>query len=152
MVEWYGTKKPELSEEEEEIASGVLWTLKGDAGVRALMAWHLAWPPAQKASGADWVPPYLALLLGDDYDAVRYVARRSIKTFSGYGDLVFDYLGSREHRDEVVGKVIAQWQKDGAGLRAGNDALLINGRGELKQAEVDRLLTRRDIRPIYLIE
>ena len=151
MAEWYGSQRPALTDDEKSVAAGVLWTIRGDAGVRALMAWHFAWPPAREAAGSGWTPPYLALLLDDDYDAVRYVARRSLKTMEGYENLEFDFLGKREHRDAVLNKVMAQWEKSGAGS-TGGETLLIDGQGRLRRSEVDRMLMQRDVSPIYLIE
>ena len=59
------------SQRERDVAAGVLWAVRGDAGQRALVAWHMGWGPAQEASGTDWLPLYLALLLDDPYPAVR---------------------------------------------------------------------------------
>ena len=47
LQKWYGVPKPKLSKEEKTVAASVLWTLKGDAGQRALMAWSLGWEPGQ---------------------------------------------------------------------------------------------------------
>ncbi|MBL6765046.1 MAG: C cytochrome precursor [Verrucomicrobiae bacterium] len=152
MADWYGAKKPSLSDDEKSVAAGVLWALRGDAGVRALMAWHFSWPAARQAAGSDWMPAYLALLLDDDYDAVRYVARRSLKTFEGYGELEFDFLGSREHRETVRGKVVTQWEKTHDEAVRDRNALLIDKAGRLKRAELDRMLMQRDVTPVYLIE
>ncbi|MFT6619197.1 MAG: hypothetical protein ACJASX_002095 [Limisphaerales bacterium] len=41
MNEWYGHPIPELSIDESRLAAGALWTLCGDAGMRALVAWHM---------------------------------------------------------------------------------------------------------------
>lgn len=151
VSEWWGTKPPATTDEQKRTAAGVLWALKGDAGVRALMAWHFAWPPAQKASGSDWAPPYLSILLKDDYDAVRYVARRSLKTFPGYEGLEFDFLAPWADRERVGAAVLDQWERSGA-KGAGRGELLIDSDGRLRRAEVERMLTQRDVSPVYLIE
>ena len=152
MTEWYGAPPPKMKDEERRTAAGVLWTLKGDAGVRALMAWHFAWPPARQAAGTDWTPPYLSILLDDDYDAVRYVARRSLRSFPGFEDLEFDFRGSRDHREETRAGVLARWEQAGRDSGHGRPELLIDDRGRLRKAEVDRMLTQRNVSPIYLIE
>ncbi len=56
LHEWYGTPRPELSEDEQAIAASVLWTLKGDAGQRVLMAWSMGWNAARLASGTHGWP------------------------------------------------------------------------------------------------
>ena len=56
----------------------VEWLLAGDAGQRALMAWHLAWEPAHAVSGVGWQGALLELLLDDSYAAIRLIAERSL--------------------------------------------------------------------------
>ncbi|GIT38390.1 MAG: hypothetical protein Ct9H300mP7_3110 [Verrucomicrobiota bacterium] len=34
--------------------------LKGDAGQRAIAAWHMGWEPARKVSGGNWQGPWLS--------------------------------------------------------------------------------------------
>ncbi|MBI3866201.1 MAG: hypothetical protein HY290_30345, partial [Planctomycetia bacterium] len=41
LEEWYSITPPELDEDHTKISTAVLWALKGDAGQRALAAWHL---------------------------------------------------------------------------------------------------------------
>jgi hypothetical protein len=77
---WYGTAKPPLGDDERRIAGSLLALLKGDAGQRAIVAQSMGWPPAQQASGTGWLAPYLALMSKDSYDAVRYIASRSLQT------------------------------------------------------------------------
>ena len=62
------------------MAASVLWLLNGDAGQRAIVAQSMGWAPAQQASGTGWLAPYLALMQQDAYDAVRYIAARSLAT------------------------------------------------------------------------
>ena len=69
----------ELTEEERNIAASVLWTVKGDAGQRALMAWSMGWDAAREASGDDWMTGYLTQLMGDPYDPIRFIAGRSLR-------------------------------------------------------------------------
>ena len=47
LSQWYQIESPELNQEEKEVASSVRWLLKGDAGQRAIIGWHLGWGPAQ---------------------------------------------------------------------------------------------------------
>ncbi|MGB0580800.1 MAG: multiheme c-type cytochrome, partial [Limisphaerales bacterium] len=80
MERWYGQKQPELSTDQKNTAAGALWALTGDAGTRALVAWHMGWQPAQQASKHDWMAPFLANLLDDEYDAVRFIASRLVRS------------------------------------------------------------------------
>ena len=63
-----------MSDDDRTVAASLVSLLKGDAGQRAIVAQAFGWPPAQRASGTNWMAPYLALLLNDPYDAVRYIA------------------------------------------------------------------------------
>ena len=85
LEEWYGRSAPRLPPEHREVAASVVGILRGDAGARALWAWSLGWSPAQEASGStDWMLLYLGELLTDPYDAVRYIAHRSLRSLPGY--------------------------------------------------------------------
>ncbi len=95
---WYATPKPHLGDEEQSVAASLLWLLKGDAGQRAIVAQSLGWAPAQQASGTGWIAPYLALFLDDPYDAVRYIASRSLKTLPGFQAFAFDYVAPQQTR------------------------------------------------------
>lgn len=75
---WYGQEIPELDEDAKTIAAGPMWLARGDAGVRAITAWHLSWPAAQATAGTDWALPWLAKTLSDPYRTVRYVAGRTL--------------------------------------------------------------------------
>lgn len=60
------------------------WLVRGDAGQRALAAWAMGWADAQRSAGRDHLAPLLVHALGDDYDAVRWVALRSLRSLPGY--------------------------------------------------------------------
>ena len=110
LQKWYGVPRPKLSREQETIAASVLWTLKGDAGQRALMAWSLGWEPARAASGSDWMAPYLAQLLEDPYDAVRFIAYRSLRRLPGFSDFRYDYVDSPRQRAQARLKALEIWR------------------------------------------
>src|SRR5690606_16978310 len=78
LHEWYGELPPALSQDERQLSAGVLWLLKGDAALRAIVAWHMGWTPAQQASGRDWLYPYLIFELNDPYSAVRFISWKSL--------------------------------------------------------------------------
>ena len=52
LARWFNQPRPELSEDQKSVSAAVVWTLSGDAGQRALMAWHMGWEPAVNASGS----------------------------------------------------------------------------------------------------
>jgi cytochrome c552/cytochrome c554/c'-like protein len=121
LEQWYRTPKPTLNDDERSVAASVLTLLKGDAGQRAIVAQSMGWGPAQQASGAGWIAPYLALMEKDPYDAVRHIAARSLKTLPPFT------------RD---------------GLPHGNTQLLINADGTFNADVVNRLVRARDNRRI----
>jgi predicted CXXCH cytochrome family protein len=121
LEQWYRTPKPPLGDDEQSVAASVLTLLKGDAGQRAIVAQSMGWGPAQEASGAEWMAPYLALMQQDAYDAVRHIATRSRATLPPF-------------RPE--------------GLPRGNRQLLLNADGTFDTAAVNRLVRARDNRRI----
>ena len=148
---WYGTGEPRLTEEERSVATGALWTLKGDAGQRALMAWSMGWEPARAASGSDWQAAYLAPLLNDPYDAVRYIAQRSLRRLPGFERLDYDFLGTPEHRQAAAQSVLEEWQRR-MPPGTGRGALLVQPDGRLEFSVFTRLLEQRQNRSIELVE
>ena len=121
LEKWYRTPKPPLGDDEQSVAASVLTLLKGDAGQRAIVAQSMGWRPAQEASGAGWMAPYLALMQQDAYDAVRHIATRSRATLPPF------------RRD---------------GLPRGNRQLLLNADGTFDADAVNRLVRARDNRRI----
>ena len=81
--------------------TGVLWALRGDAGLRALTAWNLGWREAQATAGTRWMPRVIGELLNDPYPAVRVVAGRTLSQFPGYDDLAYDSEATPGERLEV---------------------------------------------------
>ncbi len=84
----------------------VQWLLAGDAGQRAIAAWHLGWAPALEASQAPWAAGLLDEIARDDpYPAVRLVAERARRalgvTAQPAGGLDSTWLESlRSRRDD----------------------------------------------------
>ena len=113
----------------------------------------MAWPPAQQASGADWMAPYLAQLLDDPYDAVRFGAARSM------------HDAARVRRFHVRLRLAAASTPSGAApddghvgpgasgvLGAPNPELLMTAAGEVDIPRVLALLKQRNNRPMLLRE
>ncbi len=59
LAAWYKIPVEELSPEDKSIAASVLWALKGDAGQRALIAWHMGWQPPGRLPALPGLPPIL---------------------------------------------------------------------------------------------
>lgn len=125
LTDWYGTPKPPLGDDERLVAASLLALLKGDAGGRAIVAQSMGWAPAQHASGTGWLTPYLALMSNDSYDAVRYIAARSLRTLPPF------------RRDQ---------------LPRGAPHLLINADGTFNADVVNRLVRARDNRRVVYRE
>lgn len=153
LAQWYGTQTAPLSIDDETVAASILWAVKGDAGQRALMAWMMGWRPAQEASGSKWIAPYLSGLLNDPYDAVRFIAYRSMRSLPGFESFNGDFLAAPPAREGEAAAVMRQWrQAQARHPSTANDALLLNADGSVKADVVGRLLRERNDRPVSLNE
>ncbi len=125
LSEWYGQPRPDLTNDQEKIASGARWALTGNAHQRALAAWHLGWPDAHEALGPEAARSaryLLGHLLDDPYPAVRYIAARSLTggrpesngVHAGLADLDYDFLAPPAVRAEVRARVMASAAARGA--------------------------------------
>jgi hypothetical protein len=79
LAAWYGTPISDMPQDEQMIPSGAVWMLRGDAAQRALVAASAGRVETQQASGARWLAPLLAKLEDDPYEAVRFIAGRSMR-------------------------------------------------------------------------
>jgi predicted CXXCH cytochrome family protein len=138
---WYGKNSIALSDEQEMMPAGIVWALKGDAGQRALVAWHFGWKPAQEASGSKWMAPFLAPLLNDSYAAVRYITGKSMKTLPGFADFTFDFVADASERERSAAGVAEFWRSKNAGVTT-----------PVELKAVGELLKQQDQRPIHLRE
>ena len=117
LADWFDQSIPTLNEEQRTIAAGPLWTLTGDAGMRALMAWHLGWQPARDADKSDWRAPYLATLLEDPYPAVRVIAARTKEKFPDYRQIAYDFLTPPNPENNPAMQLIKVWQQKQVGQK-----------------------------------
>ena len=150
LNEWYGQPLVELDEDEQSVAASVLWTLKGDAAQRAILAWHMGWDVAREASGGTWMAAYLAQLLTDSYSATRQVAYRSITHLPGFEAFEYDYVAPRSELESKATEATEIW----LGFRGPEQAirrLLITDDG-IDVDEWLRLLAERDERPLAIVE
>ena len=148
----YGIDSPSLTEPQGRVAASILWTLQGDAGLRAVTAWHMGWEPARQVSGADWMPPYLALLMTDPYDAVRYVAYHALLKNPRFKQFRYDFM-NQDDRNRALGDVTKVWaETDDRSSWITGDEFLIRADGTIMRDELSRLLQQRDQHPVLLNE
>ena len=152
LNEWYGAPEPELNDNEAGVAASLLWMLKGDAGLRALTAWSLGWAPAQDASGTSWMVPHLAELLNDRYEAVRYIAYRSLRSLPNYAEYDYDYLAEQPERVERVLPILQAWRASLLARQRRDPELLVDADGVLRADMMRALFYLRDNRRLFLRE
>jgi len=132
--------------------------LSGDAGQRALVAWHLGWGPGLEVAGREWVGAVLGAMLDDPYAAIRCVAERSLRAVSpGLVPSGYDYTIPVDGRSAVMGGVISAWSRT-MGDRAhggggGASGILVRaGDEEGTMGRLRELISRRDERVVRLRE
>ena len=157
LSEWYRQPEPDLDAENRTVADAVRLALSGDAGQRVLIAWHLGWEPARKASGADWIPPILGVLLDDPYAAVRCVAERSLRMTSPELEPAgYDYVREPADRPAAGATVWTAWSRHsgasspGAGIP--KSVLVRPGPAGEMETLLGPFLDARNARPIRLRE
>jgi hypothetical protein len=155
LEQWYGAPKTgpvNLTGEQQSTAASLLWLLRGDAGQRAITAQAMGWPPAQLASGTDWMPPFLAQLLDDPYDAVRFIASRSLKALPGFSGLEYNFVAPPGVRRQAQLRTMATWDKQKPARPRQDSRLLLDDKGNVDIPDVLRLLNERDNRRMLLRE
>ena len=154
LAEWYNQKPAELNTEAKRISSVLKMLLKGDAGQRAIAAWHMGWEPARQASGGDWQAGWLLRTLNDPYSAVRYIAHKALQADPRLAKAEFDYAAPLAKRTTQIQKTRTDWEKQlphQTGV-AQQIELLIDGQGKPIEAEARRLEAKRNNRPMTLQE
>ncbi|MEW6268370.1 MAG: C cytochrome precursor, partial [Thermodesulfobacteriota bacterium] len=151
LERWYGTRPVPLRAEQQALAAGVLWLLRGDAAQRALTAWSMGWEPARRASRDDWLGLYLALLLTDPYDAVRSIAYRSLRTLEPFAGFDYDFMAPPLERKRAARRAVATWAKAGGHVSSGPE-LLIARPGVALESQIHRLLESREERSLLVVE
>lgn len=153
LTRWYGQPPPALTPDQDRISAMALMVLEGDAGQRAIAAEAFRWPPAQQASGSDWMAPFVAQLLDDSYDAIRFSAGRTLKALPGFEPIDYDFVAGPGSRRQVQLQVMRRWDD----LRRGSvaspgGAVLQAPDGSLMIDEMRRLLKQRNHRRMLLRE
>ena len=153
LSRWYDVPRPKLSADEQQIAATVLWALSGDAGQRALMAWSFGWEEGLAVSGNHWQAPYLAQLLEDRYDAVRFIAGRSLRRLPGFHEFEYDFVGPPEQRAAAHQRALRTWARAQISQERPFAApVLIDRQGRVQQTPFQRLWKLRDDRPMAVKE
>jgi hypothetical protein len=154
LQRWYGIESPQLSKDQETIAASVLWTLKGDAGQRALMAWSMGWPAAREVSGSDWMTPYLGHLMSDPYRAVSIIAYRSLRKQQGFEEFPFDPVAHRSMQQQPLQQLARRYEllTQERKVATPGPRVLMDSSGKLDEVNYRRLLRQRNDRPVQLSE
>ena len=141
---WYRQPVPAIEADLATTPASAVWLLRGDAGQRALIAWHMGWEPAKQASGTNWLAPYLAETLDDPYSVVRYIGQRSLKRVPGYERFAYDYIAPAAQRVQTKSEILRLWNSQALNARDSGK--------NLSPGEMSKLLERRDHRPMELLE
>lgn len=154
LHEWFGQPRPKLDHDQETIAASVVSALAGDAGLRAILAWNLGWSPARAVSGTGWMPYVLTTLLQDPYDAVRFVAMRTVRLDPRYATFRPEFTHDLQtQRDVIRSGMLADWMREGLSARPDRrDAVLVRPDGSLDEARFRALYGRVDGRVMSLAE
>ena len=144
-----GKPKVEVPPIHKTTAASAVWLLNGDAGQRALAAWHMGWEPAMIASGSGWQSPLLADTLNDPYSAVRYITHKALLKQPGFVAYKYDFVADETKRLAKQKEAMKIWQSEQR-ITLPNPAntVLLN---EQRARDVDRvqdLIRTRDNRPM----
>ena len=130
--------------------------LTGDAVQRIVVAWHMGWEPALKASGKNWQSPLLAQLLQDPYSAVRFVAHKSLEKLPGYkkfqGPKPYDFIAPEKERQQFQKDFLQRLRTTPNKAPAHPETVLWKADGTLQMDQILKLLKQRDDRRILLAE
>jgi hypothetical protein len=95
----------------------------------------------------------LAQLLDDPYDAVRFIAHRSLKRLPGFTGFDCDFVGPPGTRSAAVPRARGIWEQSLATVnRPFGRPTLIDAAGHVREIDFQRLLKLRDDRPIDISE
>jgi predicted CXXCH cytochrome family protein len=153
LGEWFQHPVPKLPENATTTAHAVRLALSGDAGQRALITWHLSWPPALQISGTNWIPFVLGQLLDDPYAAVRCIAARSLTLVPGLVPPDYDFVVDPRSRKPVRSVVWEAWQRQPGAARTADRRLVIRPDDlGAQRVAFDQWLRLRDDRTVRLRE
>ena len=108
---------------------------------------------ARSVSAARWTTPFLIGLLDDPYDAVRFVAYRSLRTLPGMNRLTYNFMAPHERRLADVGEALdAVARIDAHRTREPPRPCCTTTDGDLNAEVINRLAGQRDDRRVSLRE
>jgi hypothetical protein len=148
----WGTPRTPLTDDQQNVAAGVLWLLQGDAGQRAIAAQAMGRPEAQAASGNTWMAPHLAHLLDDPYEAVRWIGARSLRTLPGFSAFSYNFVAPPKDRQDAQLRVMTVWGRSLARPGRSGAELLLTPELTVDVQQALRLLKTRDTRRVFLRE
>ena len=148
-----GKPKAEVPPIHKTTAASAVWLLKGDAGQRALAAWHMGWEPALLASGSGWQSPLLTDTLNDPYSAVRYIAHKALLKQPGFVTYKYDFVADETKRLAKQQEAMNIWRREQK-ITIPNPAgtVLLNEKRVRDFESIKDLIRTRDNRPIRLRE
>jgi hypothetical protein len=152
LHDWYSQPQERLSDEHKSTSAALHWLLTGDAGQRAVVAWHFGWEPAKEISGTFWMPPHLAQLLVDPYSAVRYITQRSLRRYSGFENFSYDFIAPTVERAQARDRALEIWRGTASPTNRPRDSVLLQPNGLVQEDKVKGLLDQRDNRRMELFE
>ena len=147
LASWYGQEPPQLNDKEKAVPASLMWIYAGDAGLRALRAWSMGWESARAASDADWLATPLIDRLSDTYDAVRYIAYRSLSRDATFRSKGYEFMGLPGERTAAIDAI----RKANPYPDAWRSRLDIQ-RGEVSENILEVLSLSRDDKPVFLAE
>ena len=92
--------------------------------------------------------------MADPYDAVRYIAYRSLRERPGFADLDYDYMGPPEERLAAARQAAGIWrgQRRAAGELTDLTFLMGDATGSLADRLFEHLASQRNDRRVSLAE
>ena len=147
---WYGQEAPPLTREEGEVALLAQHAVQGHAAQRVLAA-SLMGRDGQ-AGERGWQVPFLLRLLDDDYDAVRIVAYRALRSFPGFADFPFDYMADPSERETAIQRAERRAAAQGDAYRLPGPHVLGTPDGGLDEERYSELREARDLTPMWIGE
>ena len=96
--------------------------------------------------------PHLAEALGDRYEAVRFIAARSLRSLPGSSSLSYDFVAPESERVDVAVRLIQAWRADPRARQRRDPELLVDPEGLPRVEVMRRLFDQRDRRGLFLRE
>jgi predicted CXXCH cytochrome family protein len=141
---------PSLGRRSSDVALMLEDLLAGDAAERAIAAWALGRPEAQRAAGTGFQAAFLAELVTDPYSAVRKVACDALVSLPDYRDFRCDFMALPAERAAQQNSILERFSALPG--RKGDPALLLDANGRRDEARVAQLLATRDERRMTISE